>query len=130
MSTNGVLGNIFSSMDDDQSQLFQKIRNCEFEFDSADWKNISEDAKDFVKGLIVSNPKERWSCEECLRSKWIRQDPNTLSSIHLTDSSRHIKEKKSRLRSLAKAIMWRGNKPIEEVKTLAQTDVSETGEIV
>jgi serine/threonine protein kinase len=127
-------------LDDDQNKLFQKIRNGDYTFDSKDWKHISNEAKQFVIGLLQTDPKERLLIPEALRSPWIRQDPNQLSAVDLTDSLRVLKSKRARLRTLARAFMWQNVgkkgasislKPVEVV-TQAQDSVrtvSSTGSL-
>lgn len=112
-------------LDDDQTKLFHKIRNGQWVFYEQDWKHISQDAKDLVKGLLVVDPNERWTVEECLRSRWIKQDPAELSCVDLSEALRVLKEKKSRLRSLAYAFMGLGDKiKPAEVATQAQGETN------
>lgn len=112
-------------LEDDQSKLFQKIRNCDWSFDKEDWRHISSDAKDLIRGLLVANPKERWTMSEALRCRWINQDPARLSSVNLTESVRVLKAKQNRLRTLAQGLMWVGkdSKPMEVI-TQAQDTAS------
>ncbi|GAX11735.1 hypothetical protein FisN_7Lh115 [Fistulifera solaris] len=108
--------------DNDQSVLFEKIRKGEWKFEEEDWNHISQPAKDFVKGLLVVNPKERWSAKECLRSEWLKQEPETLSQVYLDGSVRNIRDQRHRLQTIAKAIMWLGasTKTTAEIVTQAQ----------
>ena len=109
-------------LDDNQSVLFEKIRLGEWEFLDSDWNRISKDAKDFVRGLLTVDPKERWSIKECLRSNWIRKDPENLSSIDLSISLSSIRQKRSRLRALAKTVLWVGS-TISEAPTKADVEL-------
>jgi len=113
-------------MEDDQMLLFRKIRNGEYAFFEDDWKNISHDAKDLIRGLLVCDPKERWTVEEALRCAWIKQDPNRLSSVNLSESLMALKARRNRLRTLATAVMWTDGKSLRptEVVTQAQETVS------
>jgi len=52
-------------------QIFNKILKCEYDFPSPDWDNISAEAKEFIGALLVLNPNERPSAEQCLESPWI-----------------------------------------------------------
>lgn len=45
--------------EEDNFELFEKIKNCDYEFDEDTWKNISSEAKDFVKKILVGDPKVR-----------------------------------------------------------------------
>jgi calcium/calmodulin-dependent protein kinase I len=112
-------------LEEKQSDLFAKIRAGDWNFVEMDWANISLDAKALIKGLLVTDPKERWSLEESLRCRWIQQDSNQLSSVTLCDSVVSLKQRRNRLRSLARAFMWVGKetKPVEVV-TQAQDHAS------
>lgn len=113
-------------MDENQTALFQKIRNGECNFMESDWKHISPEARSLVEHLLIVDPNDRWTIDECLQSPWIRQDPAQLSCVDLSESLKLLREKKSRLRSLAHAFMGFGDsiKPVEVV-TQAQLDNSE-----
>lgn len=112
-------------LEDNQSALFEKIRTGEWEFVEHDWKSVSKEAKEFIRGLLHVDPKERWSVKECLRCAWIKKDPNNLSSIDLSTSLGTIRQRRSRLRSLAKAVMFLGPMhTVSEVPTHANIEVS------
>jgi len=106
-------------MEEDQTVLFQKIRKGDWQFVEEDWGHISQDAKDLIKGLLVSDPKDRWTIEDALSCPWINKDPRRLSSVNLTESIMTMKAKKNRLKTLARAFMWAGGKA-----DLAQETVS------
>lgn len=114
-------------MENDQSVLFQKIRNGDWKFNEKDWKDISQPAKDLVKGLLAVNPKERWSAKECLRSEWLKTESASLSQVYLEGSVRHIREQRNRFKTIAKAIMWLGTstRNTAEILTQAQDAVPE-----
>jgi calcium/calmodulin-dependent protein kinase I len=113
-------------LEEKQSDLFAKIRAGDWGFVEKDWAHISLDAKALIKGLLVTDPKERWSLEESLRCRWIQQDPNQLSSVTLCDSGVTLKQRRNRLRSLARAFMWVGKETKQvEVGTQAQDTASE-----
>lgn len=113
-------------LDENQTKLFAKIRNGEWVFYDEDWSNISQDAKDLIKGLLVVDPSDRWTIEDCLRSNWIKEDTSNLSMVDLTSSIQTLKTKKSRLRSLARAFMGVGDKTESaEVATQAQVPVTD-----
>jgi serine/threonine protein kinase len=96
-------------MEDNQNTLFLKIRNGDWVFLPEDWKHISDDAKDLIKGLLVADPNERWTIEEALRSSWItRQGKGAtydLASVDLSESLKMLRLKKNKLRSFARAYM-------------------------
>lgn len=51
--------------------LFEKIKKGKFDFPSPVWDNISEEAKDIIRHLLVVDPSKRWTCDELLRHSWI-----------------------------------------------------------
>ena len=95
-------------MDDDQLQLFAKIKRGEWRFHRTDWKNISEDAKDLIRALLVIDPVERMTVDEALRCPWITQDGNDLSGNDLHGSLSTIRMKRQSLRSVVKSIIFMG----------------------
>jgi len=114
-------------MEDDQPKLFQKIRTGEWSFHEDDWKHISRDAKDLIRGFLQVDPKDRWTIEQALKSRWINQDPSRLSSVNLSPSVRLLKAKRNRLRTLARAFRLTGvGKDLRpmEVVTQAQDTAS------
>ncbi|DAZ96535.1 TPA: hypothetical protein N0F65_011212 [Lagenidium giganteum] len=57
--------------DDAQAILFRKIKRGKFQFDSPYWDNISNDAKDFIKKMLVVNPKDRAPVDALMAHAWI-----------------------------------------------------------
>jgi serine/threonine protein kinase len=51
--------------------LFEKIKKGEYEFPSPAWDNISADAINIIKNLLVVDPKRRMTPDELLRHPWI-----------------------------------------------------------
>jgi len=57
-----------------QHGLFDKIVKCEYDFPDPEWTNISESAKDFIRHLLVKNPKDRFTASQCLKHPWLNGD--------------------------------------------------------
>lgn len=49
--------------DDDNTILFEKIKKGKFDFPSPSWDNISPEAIDLIKHLLVVNPNMRMTPE-------------------------------------------------------------------
>lgn len=47
--------------EEDRFELFEKIKQCEYNFNAPAWLNVSDDAKDFIRKLLVPNPETRLS---------------------------------------------------------------------
>jgi len=70
--------------------LFRAVVNCEYEFDEG-WDDISENAKDLIKSLLVTDPSERMSAREALQSQWIHDASGPkLSETNLSNASKQL----------------------------------------
>jgi len=57
-----------------QHGLFDKIVKCEYDFPDPEWTNISESAKDFIRHLLIKDPKDRFTASQCLKHPWLNGD--------------------------------------------------------
>ena len=57
--------------DDDNLVLFEKIKKGQYEFPSPSWDNISPDAKNIIKSLLVVEPTDRMNPDDLLKHPWI-----------------------------------------------------------
>merc|ERR1719517_183119 len=57
---------------DTDADVLAKVRLGNFSFNAADWKNISEDAKNLIRFLLKMNPKDRHTAEQALNHVWIK----------------------------------------------------------
>jgi len=53
-------------------QIFEKILRVEYDFPSPDWDNISPEAKQFIKCILVPEPSKRPSALAALELDWIK----------------------------------------------------------
>lgn len=93
-------------MEDNQHELFRKIRSGEYDFPEEDWRAVSDEAKDLIRKLLQVNPMERLTAGGALRHPWMLASDVRLSSRDLTESLQTIKQRKGRFKSIAKAVMW------------------------
>jgi len=54
-----------------QTGLFEKIIKVEYDFPDPEWTNISSEAKDFIRHLLVKDPNERWTAKQCKEHPWL-----------------------------------------------------------
>lgn len=92
-------------MSEDQELMFERIKHGQWDFDPNDWKHVSEEAKDLIRALLDQNPDSRMTAARALRSKWIKKDTMELSSRDLSQSVIAMKERRPRLRDLARAFL-------------------------
>lgn len=58
----------FGSTDD---EYYKNVVEQDLEFPEEDWSQISEDAKDLLRGLLAKDPKDRLTAAEALKHKWV-----------------------------------------------------------
>ena len=58
--------------EEDNFALFEQIKSCKYEFEEDDWKGVSAEAKDFIKGILVADPKDRLSCQQMMDHPWMK----------------------------------------------------------
>ena len=72
--------------DDDEDELYEQIVECDLDFDTEAWDNVSEEAKDLIQGLLDPNPKRRLTAAQALEHSWFTgqatHTSNTLHNMH------------------------------------------------
>jgi len=58
----------------DSATFFEEVTNARVKFENRFWKNVSEDAKDFIRALLTLDPSKRLTAEAALKHKWIVGD--------------------------------------------------------
>eukprot|EP00927_Polykrikos_kofoidii_P045323 TRINITY_DN3925_c0_g4_i1.p1 TRINITY_DN3925_c0_g4~~TRINITY_DN3925_c0_g4_i1.p1 ORF type:complete len:504 (+),score=117.99 TRINITY_DN3925_c0_g4_i1:98-1609(+) len=64
-------------------EVLAKVRTGTFSFNQADWKNISDDAKDLIRCLLKMKPEHRYSAQKALDHVWITEKAPKASDIAL-----------------------------------------------
>jgi len=54
-----------------QKELFENILSGNYDFPNPEWAGVSDDAKNFIKKMLVVNPEKRYTAEQCLKDKWL-----------------------------------------------------------
>lgn len=60
---------------DTEEGVFEAVKRGNFALASADWRRISDEAKDLVRGLLKMNENERLSARQALEHLWTREMP-------------------------------------------------------
>lgn len=79
--------------------MFQRILKCDYEFITPWWDEVSENAKDLVRKLIVLDPKKRLTAKEALRHPWVEgkgakrdnKDPEYFNCLNKFNARRKFK---------------------------------------
>eukprot|EP00405_Crypthecodinium_cohnii_P051280 CAMPEP_0206595828 /NCGR_PEP_ID=MMETSP0325_2-20121206/43211_1 /ASSEMBLY_ACC=CAM_ASM_000347 /TAXON_ID=2866 /ORGANISM="Crypthecodinium cohnii, Strain Seligo" /LENGTH=506 /DNA_ID=CAMNT_0054106573 /DNA_START=95 /DNA_END=1615 /DNA_ORIENTATION=+ len=65
------------------AEVLSKVRIGNFSFNPADWKNVSEDAKNLIRMLLKMNPRDRYSAEQALNHEWIKNKAPKAQNVNL-----------------------------------------------
>merc|ERR1719326_342248 len=65
------------------AEVLSKVRLGNFSFNAADWKNVSDDAKELIRMLLKMNPKDRYSAEQALNHTWIKDKAPKAKAVNL-----------------------------------------------
>jgi len=81
--------------------LFRKIKKGDYELPTKYWENVSEQAKEIVRNLLVTDPDKRWTAQQALESEWFSIPSNSLTLHDLHESS--VRLRKTNLKMTFKA---------------------------
>jgi len=83
--------------DEDQFELFERIKNGDYNMKDPVWENVSSHAKDLVKKLLVVDPASRITDKDISTHPWIQfkdikvKNNNMLQSMRDMCSKRNLK---------------------------------------
>jgi len=86
--------------DESTAGLYRQIKKGQYDFPDPYWLDISNDAKDVVKGLLTVNPKKRFTPTDLLGSPWVSKGiastkdlgDNFNKNIKLTTSKKTLRK--------------------------------------
>lgn len=81
-----LLGGYPPFHDNDQRQLYRKIRSGLFEFHPKYWSTISSEAKDLIRRLLCVNPLQRYTADQALAHPWLHVDDHLIPAGHLEET--------------------------------------------
>ncbi|XP_044588361.1 titin homolog isoform X4 [Cotesia glomerata] len=70
-------------MGENDAETFANITRADFDFDDKAFSAISEEAKDFISGLLIKRKELRMSAKECLKHPWLAQRAESMSRVAL-----------------------------------------------
>ncbi|XP_028603716.2 calcium/calmodulin-dependent protein kinase type IV isoform X2 [Podarcis muralis] len=85
--------------------MFKRILNCEYDFVSPWWDDVSLNAKDLVKKLIVLDPKKRLTTFKALQHPWVTG--KAANFAHMDTAQKKLQEFNARrkLKAAVKAVV-------------------------
>ncbi|XP_025104057.1 titin homolog isoform X1 [Pomacea canaliculata] len=60
---------------EEQHETFSLVNNADYDFDDDVWDNVSDEAKDFIKRLLIKDKKQRMTIDEALAHPWLNPVP-------------------------------------------------------
>eukprot|EP01116_Phalansterium_solitarium_P021315 TRINITY_DN657_c0_g2_i1.p1 TRINITY_DN657_c0_g2~~TRINITY_DN657_c0_g2_i1.p1 ORF type:complete len:329 (-),score=88.56 TRINITY_DN657_c0_g2_i1:287-1273(-) len=57
-----------------QTGLFDKIIKAHYSFPDNEWRYVSDEAKDFIRHLLLKEPSKRLTAAQCLEHAWLTSD--------------------------------------------------------
>ncbi|XP_037112198.1 serine/threonine kinase 17a like [Syngnathus acus] len=75
---------------EDKQETFLNISQVSVEYSHDTFQDVSPPAVDFIKSLLVKNPRKRATAEECLSHPWL--NPHPLVQLHATPSLSSLDE--------------------------------------
>merc|ERR1712032_368473 len=67
------------------ADVLSKVRLGNFSFNAADWKNVSEDAKNLIRMLLKMNPRDRYTAEQALNHEWVKNKAPNATNMTLQE---------------------------------------------
>lgn len=74
-------------------ETLRKISKGEFQFYPKEWDSVSEDAKDFIRNLIVVDPTKRMTACQCADHPWLKNaTPATVNLPGVIQGMKSVKK--------------------------------------
>ena len=86
-------------------RLFESIMAGQYEFHSPYWDNISVEAKDLIKKLLVVNPQQRLTASQAMEHEWFKMEKTVLSKKGHTSEFRENLQKHNSTRKASMAAL-------------------------
>ncbi len=93
-----LLGGDLPFMGRSQKELFRSIVLGDYDFPEESWSHVSDEAKDLVRKLLVTDPAKRLTSRAAMQSPWMRQRDNLLARNNLQYTSTRLKTFNARMK--------------------------------
>jgi calcium/calmodulin-dependent protein kinase I len=102
-----LLGGYPPFIEQNQRELFRKIRKGQYTFHAEYWGQVSDDAKDLIRSLLTVNPAKRSSAAKALDHKWMKGDDEVLLKYDLGANLAEFKKfnAKRKMKAAVRAII-------------------------
>lgn len=83
-----------------QEELYTKILKGEYDTESANYKRLSINAKDFIIKLLCEDPKKRLTVSQALKNQWLLGKASSLKNLPLDSIQALVSSKNSQVGSI------------------------------
>lgn len=88
-----LLGGYPPFIEQNQRELFRKIRKGQYQFHEEYWGQVSKGAKDLIRSLLVTNPSERKTADQIVSAdQWINAGSEKLAESDLETTLTELKK--------------------------------------
>eukprot|EP00929_Paragymnodinium_shiwhaense_P087239 TRINITY_DN47485_c0_g1_i1.p1 TRINITY_DN47485_c0_g1~~TRINITY_DN47485_c0_g1_i1.p1 ORF type:complete len:776 (-),score=288.95 TRINITY_DN47485_c0_g1_i1:311-2638(-) len=107
---------------DNDAEILSKVRLGNFVFSQGDWKHITPECKELVRGLLKINPRDRTRAKEAMMHDWIEKfssKKNVPMNLKIIDNIRKFRTmgtlKKAAIHLIASQIDDEITRPLREI---------------
>lgn len=86
-----LLGGTYPFAHENRDVLFDLIKSGTYNFDLDTFRDVSDDAKDLIKKLLVVDPAKRLTAEQVLKHHWITESDAVLEAHDLANTKEELK---------------------------------------
>ncbi|KAA3677570.1 myosin-light-chain kinase [Paragonimus westermani] len=76
-----MLSGLSPFMGDSQGETLANIMRVTYDFNYPEFDEISEGARDFIRKLLIKDPRKRMTALECLEHSWIKKAVNAIIAL-------------------------------------------------
>lgn len=87
-----LLGGYPPFIEQNQRELFRKIRKGQFEFHEEYWGQVSDDAKNLIRQLLTVSPSKRYDANGAMKNSWIGADASKLTGQDLGNNLEKLRK--------------------------------------
>eukprot|EP01134_Creolimax_fragrantissima_P001809 CFRG1809T1 len=77
-------------------ELEERMKKGEYEFHAEWWTEVSEDAKDLIRKMLVVDPQQRWTAEQLLSLPYFSASPEELRNHDIATSLKQLRRLQAR----------------------------------
>lgn len=114
----------YSQYDDDQRVMYRRILAGEYSFHPEYWANVSDEAKNLIRGLLIVNADFRLTVDDVLQHPWLHKPKEELALINLSKNITALKDyRTSRAAKLSQAFTTAA---IDTIRKLSSANLATT----